>query len=418
MRRGSTQGNVPLWKRLAKQVLSKQHREGLKGIVVQIYARLDRLRVKECVYPAGVNLIGHIRGDFGLGESCRIVASLLKEVEIPFSIFNIPLNGPAKEEDMTWVDYEQKTAPYSINLVHLNPNELFGVVGKGLLKSRYNIGFWLWEVPEFPSEWSYAFELMDEIWTPADFVTQAIQKCTQKRVYTMPYGFRTPPTKDACTRRYFGLPNDQFLFLVSYDGNSVSERKNPLGAVRAYCKAFSGAEKDVGIVVKATHAREEELKKIIELLDGYNVYILTDSFDKAEFNSLIKSVDVYVSLHRAEGFGLVMAEAMLLGTPVIATAWSANMEFMNEDVACLVPAEIVALDEECAPYHKGDHWAQPDEMQAAKWMRKLYVNRTFGMELAEKAQRHMEENLTLQSAGKRMQERIEQIEKTVLEGKK
>lgn len=410
--------NTPLWKRTAKRLIPHKQREFLKRTAVLAYYEGNKLTAKKRSCAPGVNLIGHIRGDFGLGESCRIVAGALKEAQVPFSIYNIPLNGPAKEENLNWADYEADCVPSGINLIHLNPNELIGAVRKRVFNGHYNIGYWLWELPEFPREWDYTFRLVDEIWTPADFVTQAIQKRTKKRVYTMPYGFSEPPTKRECTRSYFGLPEDKFLFLISYDGNSVSERKNPLGAVRAYCEAFPDEEKDVGIVIKATHAREEDLRKIEQLLRGRNVYVLTDSFEKAEFNSLVKNVDVYVSLHRAEGFGLVMAEAMLLGTPVIATAWSANMEFMNDEVACLVPAEIVALQEECPPYHKGDHWANPDESKASQWMRRLYTDREFGAQLAEKAQRYMKEKMTLQNAGNKMRERIQEIEKTILEGAK
>ena len=406
---------TPVWKKAVKKITSPRTRDCIKRIAFRGFTCFHQRREKQRLRaPFGVNLIGHIRGDFGLGESCRIVAGMLRASNVPFSVYNLPQNGSAGESNMTWRDQERSNLPYSVNLVHLNPNEIANAVwrlDRKRLTAGYNIAFWLWELPEFPREWNYTFQLFDEIWTPAEFVSDSICRCTEKPVYTMPYGFAEPATDAAYDRRYFGLPQEPFLFLLSYDGNSVSERKNPLGAVRAYCAAFQKTERNVGIVIKATHAQARDLQEIRKYLDGYpHVYVLAQSYSKEEFNSLIKCVDAYVSLHRAEGFGLVMAEAMLLGTPVIATAWSANMEFMNENTACLVDADVVEIEREIPPYHKGNHWAQPDEHQAAQWMRRLRDDQDFAAALAGRAQEHMRKHMTYERAGQRVRERLVQLE--------
>ena len=153
-------------------------------------------------------------------------------------------------------------------------------------------------------------------------------------------------------REYFGLPEDKFLFLVMYDSNSTIERKNPTGAIRAFRKAFKN-NPDVGIVIKVNNARPKDMEHLNRMLNGCrNVYFITDTLTKIEVNSLIQKADVFVSLHRAEGFGLVMAEAMIVGTPVIATNWSSNTEFMNSDVACMVDCNFVSLEKDSPPYKK------------------------------------------------------------------
>lgn len=368
-------------------------------------------RVRSESKSFGVNLIGHIRGDFGLGESCRLVAGALKESNIPFSIFNYYwMNVSVKESRADWSDYESPEFPYSINLIHLNPNEIFKAIwmlDSSVLRRKYNIAYWLWELPEFPREWEYTFRLFDEIWTPAEFISQTLRSCTSKPVYTMPYGLQVPKINSSYGRDFFGLPEKCFLFFVSYDGYSVSARKNPEGAIRAYKKAFPPEERGVGLIIKATHEQEEELGRLNALLEGYpNIFFLTESYSKEAFNSLLKCADAYVSLHRAEGFGLVMAESMLLGTPVIATNWSANTEFMDKNVACMVDAAVVPLEKDYPPYHAGDHWAQPDEDQAAAWMQKLYRDSGFRKGLAARAKAHLELEFSPKNAAQTIEKRL------------
>ncbi len=399
-------------KNLVKLVTTSQMRDAVKLWTVYGCCLL-RQQSRKRTFSHGVNLIGHIRGDFGLGESCRLVAGVLQKTGLPFIIKNISVYGDAPETNITWSLMEGRELPYQISIIHIDPvrikNSIFKL-GLSTFQNHYNIGFFLWEQPEFPKEWGYAIDLMDEIWAPAEFISQAIRTRTTKPVYTMPYGMTKPEISEHYQRDHFGLPNDVFLFMVSYDGYSSSERKNPLGSVRAYCQAFSKEETGVGLVLKATHAREEDLQQFHTLLDGYpNVVVLKDSYSKVEFNSLIACVDVYVSLHRAEGFGLVMAEAMELGTAVIATDWSANTEFMNEDVACMVPAKVIKLEQDSPPYKKGTHWAEPDEPTAAQWMKQLYSNPDFYQEKVQKAQSYIQEKLSQTGAAERMRQRIEEL---------
>ena len=397
-----------------KILIPVQMRQKLKSDSVVLFSKLkgsDRRHPKLTESP-GVNLIGYIRGDFGLGESCRLVAGGLYQSKIPFSIHNISVCGNAPETNEQWKHFEMKDLPYGINLIHLNPDGLQNTVwklGLNAFRGRYNIGFFLWEQPELPDVWKPALALMDEVWTPAEFISNTIQKYTDKPIYTMPYGLPVPPIGRDFDRKYFGLPQDLCLFLISYDGYSSFERKNPMGSVRAFCRAFS-PEDAVGLVIKATHACEEDLRDFRRLLVEYpNIFILMDSYSKVEFNSLVACVDVYVSLHRAEGFGLVMAEAMLLGTAVIATNWSANTEFMNEQVAAMVPAEIITLEQDSFPYEKGSHWAAPDEKAAAVWMRKLYEDPALRTELAEKAKVFAQDRLSPARAARQMGQRLQEL---------
>lgn len=364
-------------------------------------------------YEAGVNLIGCIRAEIGLGQSCRLLANELDHTGLSYSIQDFLLDGELRAEDHSWDHKIREDLPYHINLLHIEPMDLLMAyirMEPEVWDYRYNIAFWLWELEEFPERWKKSIELVDEIWTPSEFTSACIRKITDKPVLTIPYCV-TAETDEQYDREYFHLPEDQFLFLVMYDTNSTMARKNPMGAVQAFQKAFSPEDKNVGLVLKMNNPRQEDLEKLKESFGAYqNIYYITEVMDKIVVNSLIRSVDVFVSLHRAEGFGLVMAEAMLNGTPCIATNWSSNTEFMNEDVACMVDYEFTVLEKTSPPYEKGARWADPNIDTAAAYMRKLVEEPGYYQELAVKGKAYIEEKLGMEQAAEAIRRRVQEIQ--------
>ena len=363
-------------------------------------------------YEKGVNLIGDIRSDAGLGQSCRLVASALEQTGIPLSIYQYTPSGHANHADTAWDAKLSKDLPYEINLIHINPLELgtaYCRIDPHAFDYRYHIAFWLWELEDFPDEWTMYFEGLDEIWAPSEFTCEAIRKKTSLPVKCMPY-YLEASVQGTAARQYFQLPDGQFLFLMMYDSRSCAERKNPEAVMRAFQKAFAPSDRSVGLAIKINHATKEDERYIQNIMNGYtNIYLIKNPLDRNEVNHLIRCVDVVVSLHRAEGFGLVLAEAMLLGTPVIATNWSANTEFMNKEVACMVDYQLVTLQKELPPFHAGCRWAEPDVSQAADYMKKLREDSAYADELAQTAKRYIENKLSMQQAAGRMKDRIEEI---------
>lgn len=365
-------------------------------------------------YPKGVNLIGCIRAEIGLGQSCRLLANELENSGIDYTIKNFLPDGNLRAEDHSWDSKVQEEIKYGINLFHIEPLDLVEAYVEGLdpqiWNNRYNIAFWLWELEEFPQNWKKAFTLVDEIWTPSEFTSASIRKVTDKPVYTIPYCV-TAPFDEKYDRSYFGLPEDKFLFLAMYDTNSTKERKNPAGVIEAFQKAFSPEDTHVGLVLKMNNPKESDLKEIQDKLGEYsNIYYITQIMDKIVVNSLIRTVDVFVSLHRAEGFGLVMAEAMLNDTPCIATNWSSNTEFMNEDVACMVDYTFTTLKKDAAPYKKGAKWADANTDTAAGYMKELAENKEYYQKLQKSGKTYIQEKLGMKQAVALIEKRIQEIE--------
>ena len=220
---------------------------------------------------------------------------------------------------------------------------------------------------------STAFSLVNEVWVGSRFTQNAFSAKSPVPVVYIP-----PPIVSrrsaGFSRSYFNLPAGRFLFLMMCDANSFLERKNPLGVVRAFKQAFASEDASVALVLKVTGLENlrPELQEIREEISGYqNIYVLNRTMAREEIDSLLACVDCLVSLHRSEGFGLIPAEAMSLGKPVILTNWSGNTDYMTADNCIGIDYKLVRLDKDYGPYKAGQYWAEPDVEQAASWMKRL-----------------------------------------------
>lgn len=364
-------------------------------------------------YEKGINLIGPIDSATGLGQSFRLVERVISQTGEPYLIYNYQQNTENRIDIFEYQKKMQIDLKYSINLWHISPTELaeaFSIKGKEAFDGHYNIAFWLWELEDFPDEWVPYMKLLDEIWTPSEFISESIRKKTDKPVYTIPYYVTAETDTEEYNRRYFGLPDDKFLYLMMYDVQSITERKNPEGVIQAFKQAFQPEQKEVGLVIKLNSASDVDLARIRADVGNYsNVYLINRNMSKIEVNSLVADVDVFVSLHRAEGFGLVLAEAMLNHVPTIATNWSANTEFMNEETACMVDYKLATLEKEIPPYHKGCRWAEPDLKQAAYYMNRLKEDTDYYQKISNKAYHYMKNELAVSRIQQIIIKRVENI---------
>ena len=242
----------------------------------------------------------------------------------------------------------------------------------------------------------------------------AARAATNKPVHTLFPGVRLAPFT-LRSRSYFGLPTREegrFAFLFSFHMGSVMERKNPLALIESFRRAFS-EEEPVDVVLKTTSFgnHDAQITELREAAGSANVHILDRVLDGDDITALMESCDAYVSLHRSEGLGLTMAEAMLLGKPVVATRYSGNLDFMDDDNSLLVDCEVVPIRGTVPPYSEveGAHWAEPSVAHAAALMRRVYDDPSFRVALGERAKRSAERTLSIEAAGNRFAERVAEI---------
>jgi glycosyltransferase involved in cell wall biosynthesis len=264
----------------------------------------------------------------------------------------------------------------------------------------------------FPEVWAPAFDLVDEIWAPSGFTAEAIRGRTKKPVLVVPHPAANGRAA-APDRARFGVPEGRVAVFANLDLNSYVARKNPEGAVAAFREAFGEAADGPVLILKTHGGRHVEAarRRIREIVDGAaNVIVIDQVLAAADLASLQASADIYLSLHRAEGFGLGIAEFMALGKPVIVTGWSGNMDFTDESCAALVGFDLVPVKPQDYPYADGSRWAEPRLADAVRHLRELALSAERRASLGRRGQARVREKLSLEAVGALMRARLEEID--------
>jgi FkbM family methyltransferase len=361
----------------------------------------------------GINVAGYLRAELGVGEAARQVIAAAAAAGEPVATYTFGQTRSRQEHPFEDLEPVAGSAnPYDVNLVTVNADQMdrfARAVGPAFFSDRTTVGYWAWEVEQFPPTWPRAFELVDEIWMNSEFAAAALRKATDVPVHALPLTVTAPEVPDL-GRADLGLP-DGFLFLFSFDFASVFERKNPLAVVRAFTSAFAPGEGPT-LVLKSINGERHlrHLERLRHEVAGRPDILLLDGYLPAGHkNALTALCDAYVSLHRAEGFGLTMAEAMALGKPTIATAYSGNLEFMTEENSYLVRWDPAEVPPGADPYPPGSPWAEPDVEHAAALMRRVADDPDEAAAIGERARSDIAAGHGPEARAERLRELVDAI---------
>jgi len=360
----------------------------------------------------GINLFGLLKWENGVGQTARQIASIIEYSNIPHVSIDLEDTCPKKEN-----------VPYAINLIYANADQLISLFPyyKDIWQGGYNIGYWAWEMPEFPDRWKKAFDHLNEIWCGSDFCLSTISLKSDKPVVKItPFVYESIKSFRRFNSKKFNIKNNLYTFLFIYDPYSYAERKNPVAILSAYRLAFKNNEK-VQLVIKSAKMKYplgDPVKEYISKHKLTNVILIEDRLDRSEILGLMRNCDCYVSLHRSEGLGLTIMEAMALGKPVIVTAYSGNMDFTNLNNSFLVKYRLIKIKADLINpshprdephYKKGDIWANPSIKDAAEKMRYVYFNKGKAEEIGRMGKQFIKENYSIEKASEIFIKRIKEI---------
>ena len=334
----------------------------------------------------GVNVIGYVFGQLGIGEDVRMASRSLLAAQVPFNMVSFAPGADIGQNDRSMQQYVVEHGGFAINLFCLTAEETgryYAEQGASQFINRYNIGYWPWELGAWPDAWRMLFDLVDEVWVSSQHTFDALVPVCDKPLYLMPMAVDLGPVTQFKSRRqaraHFGLPAQAKLFCFSFDLNSYIDRKNPQACVEAFLKAFSKDEysdASVGLVIKVHPPKQpnkawDKLKALAA--SDSRIHIIEQTLDRPDLLALYQACDCFVSLHRAEGFGRGLAEALQLGLRVICTGYSGNLDFCYAPTAELVDYRLVKVRQAQYPHAKGQYWAQPSIEHAAQLMQKVFA---------------------------------------------
>ncbi len=405
-----------------------------KRLPVEAYRRAALRKAEEMgAGPAGadiaVEVAGHLGAATGLGSAVCGTVAALRASGLPVTVIDMPLDEPHPIVTPPAPPAGSESAAagaFAVTLIHTNPDALRQSLNaprpdtqgpdprldRGRLSGRFTIGYWAWEASSgIPDPWRDYLPLVDEIWVPSSFTAAAVAPHVPVPVIAMPHAVAAPQAPPALPsafdRQAFGIPDGTVCFLTLFDATSNVTRKNPAGLIRAYCTAFPDATSDTLLIVKAKKLTDGERRALEALAGGRtDIRIVNESWTAERIAALMAACDAYVSLHRAEGFGLTVAEAMACGKPVIATAYSGTMDITTPDTAYLVPCRTVMLEADDGYYRRGTVWAEPDLEAAARLMRRVVSHPDEARAVGARAAARIRTRFSPEAVGARMRDRL------------
>jgi len=362
-------------------------------------------------WQPGLNVVGFLRAALGVGEMARCMVRAADAVGLPTALVELKLNCLNSRNDDSFADRLQDKNPHPVNVFHLDApqsEEIDHHHGKSFRAGRYNIAYWAWELPEFPDSRVRHHRWFDEIWCLSEFTRAAIAAKVPKPVLAMPLAIYFPVPRGEF-RAKFGLPARTFLFLFIYDLNSTQERKNPQAVIAAFQRAFPHPG-TAGLVIKTHNPDLNPAEFAVlqaQLADLPHAHLISDTLPREAVLELQQACDCFVSLHRAEGFGLGLAEAMFLGKPVISTDWSATTEFVTAANGFPIKYQLKTLDRDHGPYGRGQTWADADVEHAAHAMQQVVEDPALHARLGTQAAADIRRLFSPETIGRRYRQRLE-----------
>jgi len=390
--------------------------------------RFEAARFPPATQPARervpLQVIGPFQKSSGLGQASRLSAETIRRAGLEATFVDFGLDNPAPVGMTASRIAHDEPQPARVNLIHLNGETVPIALAymRDVFNGAYNIGYFFWELSTPASSQHLALDLLDEVWVATEYGVTIYQPALDKPVRNVGMAvepIEVPSREEArayvCDRLPVGP--DTFVYLAAFDSFSFLERKNPHGMVDAFREAF-GPDEDVLLVLK-THNRDFVLdrhqtmvwERIVEIASSDpRIVLLNETLKYPDLIKLKVGSDCFVSLHRSEGWGFGLIEAMAVGLPVVATGYSGNLDFTLADNSWLVDYDLVEpRANEYLFVERGQVWAAPKLESAVEQLRAVRADRAERERRVAAARAHVAENFSLDARAAVYRARIEEI---------
>lgn len=321
------------------------------------------------LHATTVAIVGHPFSSIGMGEQMRAGFAAVSAMGIKAKYYDV-----FRYAERSDLDFCQAVLPNEIDDLNQHPIRIFHINGDevdpvlAVLRARgvdfasgHNIIVPVWELPKYPSIWKQKLALFDAVWAPSRFVKTAFDSAGIRSHHVGQAVEKRYPTLFG--RRYFGIRESAFVLLHFFDTKSYPRRKNPEAVLDLYRRVRQARPyDDIQLVLKmrAGDTAIENAETIVDAAIPRDVRVIASNLTSHEAFSLLSAADCFVSLHRAEGFGRGLSEAMWLGRIALGTGWSGNLDYMNSHNSLMVNHEMRDLLANDYPYAAGQQWAEPD----------------------------------------------------------
>jgi glycosyltransferase involved in cell wall biosynthesis len=359
-------------------------------------------------------------GGFGLGEGARCTIRSLRAAGVRVRVHDLPLATHPNDQALPAAERPEPDQQAAVDLIHTNPNVLRqtdGLQERLKLEAPLRIGFWAWELEAFPSGWEAGFSGLDQLWCPSSFTATSLGLRSPVPVTPLPHLIDWSRADRLHRQRQVAEPRRDrpFTCLFAFDLWSTVGRKNPQGVIEAFQRAFPRRQTpglalpEARLLLKLASGNQfpDALQQLQQRIsDDPRIQLINQHLPQQAMDRLLLDADVLVHLHRAEGFGLAMAEAMGAGLPVLATGYSGNLDYMPQGSAALVRSERVTIQRGEGDYRPGWHWAEPDLEDAAAQLRQLACDDQAHCQLAVAGRRAAQQQLNPERLGAIVQQRL------------
>lgn len=354
-------------------------------------------------HPFGLDVVGYLRAEIGLGEAARLMVRAVTTAGVPTSPIDIWL--PGRDSDRSLDALIGRSARHAATLTVSGPLVLPEMAAR-LCRSRANFHYTFWELPTVPEAIRPSFDPFDAFWAPTSFVRDALLDAQNRPVHLVPQPVDLPD--EAPAPPAFRGP---LRILTFFDYESAVARKNPQAAIEAFRLAFPGGREDVRLLVKTRGMSDPQARAELARLAGQDarITVVDDTVSREEMAALTQTCDVFLSLHRSEGFGLGNAEALALGKAVVTTDFGGTRDFITPETGYPVACRLVPVPAGAYPGAEGSHWAEPDTAHAAQILRDIHDDPAAAARRAQAGYRLLRRNHSFAAVGARIAELVEPL---------